>query len=639
MRKQIFLLCFCLLNHLLFAQSGVSKSIEKTISKAKDMSFQNIDSALFYAQQALHEAQKIDSPRLVFHAQRAIGLIYEDNNRLSDAQKHYASAVELAKTYLPADDQLTIFTDWAIVHKKLGQYKIAEEYHRLTIDLAEKTGNWEVVENGYHGLGTMYSMTSDFDKSLQSYLKSIEAAERWGNQKGIVLTCQNISNIHLKAKNYDLALKNIVKTYSLAQKLGDSVRLAAVLRVYGNIELAVGNLQNALLKHQAALNILENRGDKPKIAESYLAIANIYFEQKKYAESEAYFNRCAALQTFLPKYGYAAFYNKKGHFYAILNQDERAIADFKESLSKTDSSSFKEIARDNCMALANILQKQKRFEEALQYMKEANRLGEALFNEDKKKEMTDAQFKFETEKRDLQITAQNKQIENARLIRWLLGGGLLIMTALSFFSWRQMTAKQRAFDYAELLLKELHHRVKNNLQTITSIMRLQSRKVTDPSVSAIISESRSRLEAMSMIHQQLYRTDNVKIINIRFFIDDLIEKIKFTYSFENNPLDIQIDIENENLDVDMALPLGLILNELLTNSCKYAYPSVCKPKMYIRINKKHFYYADNGSGLPPNFDVEKSDSFGMHLIVTLAQQLRSKYRFYNDKGLVFEMIF
>ena len=170
-------------------------------------------------------------------------------------------------------------------------------------------------------------------------------------------------------------------------------------------------------------------------------------------------------------------------------------------------------------------------------------------------------------------------------------------------------------------------------------MRLQSRKVTDPSVSAIISESRSRLEAMSMIHQQLYRTDDVKIINIRFFLDDLIEKIKFTYCLNNSPLDVQIDIENENLDVDMALPLGLIINELLTNSCKYAYPSVSEPKMHIRIDKKHFYYADNGCGLPPNFEIEKSDSFGMHLIMTLAQQLRSKYRFYNDNGLVFEMAF
>ena len=93
-----------------------------------------------------------------------------------------------------------------------------------------------------------------------------------------------------------------------------------MLRIYGNIEIAVGNFQDALQKHRAALSILERRGDKPKIAESYLAIADIYFQQKKYAESEDYFNRCAALQTFLPNYGYTSFYNKKGHFYAVLNQ-------------------------------------------------------------------------------------------------------------------------------------------------------------------------------------------------------------------------------------------------------------------------------------------------------------------------------
>ena len=142
-----------------------------------------------------------------------------------------------------------------------------------------------------------------------------------------------------------------------------------------------------------------------------------------------------------------------------------------------------------------------------------------------------------------------------------------------------------------------------------------------------------------MIHQQLYREDHVKTINFKHFVGDLIEKLQFAYNFNDKPLTIELDIPHSELDVDTALPLGLIINELLTNSFKYAYPSVSEPKLIIKLTKQDFHYADNGNCSAASVEYANNQSFGLQLIHALSQQLRGKGRFFNDNGLVFELNF
>ena len=403
MNKTAFLLPFCLFAFKLPAQVVSSTDITTTLSKASALSFQNIDSALYFVNQAFAAAQSIDSPRLVFKVQQAMGRIYEDNNRLLEAQKAYQVALDIANTQLQAKEQFSIYTDWAIVHKKLGQYDIARQYHLLTVTRAEKLGNWATVEDGYHGLGTLYSMLSDFNQSIQYYHLSIQAAEKWGNKKGIVLTNQNISNIYLKAKNYEMALAQIEKTAKLATHLGDSVRIAAVLRIYGNINSAMNKLPEALEKHLIAKAIFEKKGDKSRLAESYLAIADLYFKMKDYSLAEAYFNQCIALKPFLQSYTYADYCHKLGIFFQAQQQSDKAIAAHKDCLKVTDTFGFKELARESHIALSDIFTQKKAFEKALIHLYAANKISDVLFEEDKHKNMTEAQFKFDTEKKDIEI--------------------------------------------------------------------------------------------------------------------------------------------------------------------------------------------------------------------------------------------
>jgi two-component sensor histidine kinase len=239
---------------------------------------------------------------------------------------------------------------------------------------------------------------------------------------------------------------------------------------------------------------------------------------------------------------------------------------------------------------------------------------------------------FDLEKKDAQIEKQKETIEQqSKIWRGLIAITLLMAVGILFLLYFARQSR-RAKEHNALLLKELNHRVKNNLQTVSSIMRLQARQIKDPMVKEVLNESQARLDALSLIHQQLYRTDDIENINLEKFIHDLIDKLLFTHDLMDKPFERNISIEKIPLSIDVALPLGLIINELLTNSFKYAYPSVSEAKLTIQLQKKKFHYADNGEGLPKNFSPEKTATFGTQLIISLSKQLRAKLKFYNLDG-------
>jgi two-component sensor histidine kinase len=239
---------------------------------------------------------------------------------------------------------------------------------------------------------------------------------------------------------------------------------------------------------------------------------------------------------------------------------------------------------------------------------------------------------FDLERKDTQIEKQQQEINQQKKIwRGLIAITMLMAVGILFLLYF-VRQSRRSKERNALLLKELNHRVKNNLQTVSSIMRLQARQIKDPAVKEVLHESQARLDALSLIHQQLYRTDDVENINLEKFIHDLIDKLLLTHDLMDKPFERDISIEKTPLSVDVALPLGLVINELLTNSFKYAYPSVSEAKLTIHLQKKKFHYADNGEGLPKDFTPEKTPTFGTQLIISLSKQLRAKLKFYNLGG-------
>ena len=191
----------------------------------------------------------------------------------------------------------------------------------------------------------------------------------------------------------------------------------------------------------------------------------------------------------------------------------------------------------------------------------------------------------------------------------------------------------------EVLLKEVHHRVKNNLQVISSILNLQSSYVKDQMTLDILRESQNRIKAMSFIHESLYRSDDFSFVNFSSYINSLSSNLVQTYIIKHANINLELDLVNVNLNLDQAIPCGLIINELVSNSIKYAFPLNRKGKIRIeltkKMNKMYLKVEDNGIGLPDNLDVENTDTLGLQLVYILISQLDGDIKVINKKGTRF----
>ena len=196
----------------------------------------------------------------------------------------------------------------------------------------------------------------------------------------------------------------------------------------------------------------------------------------------------------------------------------------------------------------------------------------------------------------------------------------------------------------ESLLKEIHHRVKNNMQVISSLLSLQSGYVTDPEALRTFEESQQRVQAMALIHEKLYLTQDLSKIDFAEYINDLATSIFATYSVNTEAVALKINADRAFLKVHSAIPCSLIINELVTNSIKYAFPNGKQGEIYIGFHKetdgKHILtIGDNGVGLPADLDIETADSLGLRLVNILVSQLEGSLEMNNDYGAEFKISF
>lgn len=195
----------------------------------------------------------------------------------------------------------------------------------------------------------------------------------------------------------------------------------------------------------------------------------------------------------------------------------------------------------------------------------------------------------------------------------------------------------------EVLLKEVHHRVKNNLQVISSILSLQSSFVQDDSTLEILQESQNRIKSMSYIHETLYRTTDFSSIEFTDYIRNIARNLVHTYSFTSGEVELRTEFDEIFLSLDQAIPSGLIINELVSNALKYAFEGVENPTLTIRIKEEKgkiiLLIADNGIGLPENFRYEEADSLGVQLVYTLVEQLDGTIEVQTEAGTRFLITF
>jgi len=201
---------------------------------------------------------------------------------------------------------------------------------------------------------------------------------------------------------------------------------------------------------------------------------------------------------------------------------------------------------------------------------------------------------------------------------------------------------RESLEQKETMLKEIHHRVKNNLQIVASFLSLQSRLINDKRIEQYFQESQNRIAAMALIHEQLYDAVDLSGIRLNSYLQDLIAQLVHTYGSQDRVVRTAVSAPDMPIPIERAVPLGLIVNELVTNSLVHGVSSLNKKegegRIELTITKKDDHHTlivrDNGPGLPEGFDISASGSLGLSLVETLAQQLNGKLTFKDGNGAV-----
>ena len=315
------------------------------------------------------------------------------------------------------------------------------------------------------------------------------------------------------------------------------------------------------------------------------------------------------------------------------------------------------------------------YHDAVRHLKEYSRLNDSIYNEKESKQIQEWDIAFNTEKKEknLQLLTKDKQVQELNLKKVMFTRSLIIASALLLlgllvtgYTLKQrhntklqrqqkeineqnqllkesLLAQQKLVEDKEWLVKEIHHRVKNNLQMIISLLNAQSEFLEHPSALTAIKESRERMQAVALIHQKLYQPVHGTLINMRDYIREMVDYLG--NSFANvKRVNFKLDVEDVSLDVSQAVPLGLILNEAITNAIKYAFPGDQRGTVYIL-----FWHAgkedlvleikDDGKGFPENFDFSNNNSLGLQLIQLFSEQLEGSLKFKSIEGVEISLTF
>jgi len=277
-------------------------------------------------------------------------------------------------------------------------------------------------------------------------------------------------------------------------------------------------------------------------------------------------------------------------------------------------------------------------------------LKDSLFNEEKDKAIVEATTRFETKKKQQKIDLLNAKNEVQKIkidqsrrqsifyISGMLGLGLLALVLFYAFQ-----IKRKSLAEKELLLKEIHHRVKNNLQVVTSLLNIQQRRINDPEAVEAIQESKNRVETMALIHKSLYQNNDLSNINSQDYIQQLVAYIFKTYSIDQNKIDYNLEVQNIKMDMDTLIPLGLILNELVNNAIKHAFSEKESGTISISMKEQNrkvmLQVSDNGTGMPDEQKLRNASSFGFKMVQAFVKKLNATLNILYENGTTLQIAF
>lgn len=527
---------------------------------------------------------------VVYHAEKALFYHLKGNDKKRIADTYRSLSIDYLNT---------------------GQLDKAQEVLFKAIDLYEELNDDAGLGSAYRTLGVQHRVMNDFEKSISYTNQAIPLLKKTENYSELAIAQFNLIISYGETGEFE-------KAYAATEYCLEIVRtkvpeeIFVPVRAYsyrGDVYIKAKDYENALKDYIAAWELCKEYIGEERCATYRTEIGHIYLLQENYEKAQEHllagvnaYDDKGQMGLIQPYLDLAETYIQGGDFQNALVYKDRAYNNSKNLLESK---------------IANI-----------------------------ESEMA---IKYETGKKDEALKSQAALIDqkNKTQVLFIVIASLLLIFLLSllyfFYKSKKATRIIRAKNAEnELLLKEIHHRVKNNLEMVKSLIALQSAQIEDPATKDAMIASQNRVQSMGIIHQKLYQGENLGSIEMKDYFINLSEGILDSFNAEER-VKIECAMDKLELDVDTAVPIGLIVNELLTNALKYAFPQQQQGFINISLEKDRdqnlkLEVKDNGVGKTAGL-APKGTGFGSQLVQLLTQQLNGKMREHSEKGTHVEFDF
>ncbi|TCD25630.1 hypothetical protein EZ456_15340 [Pedobacter psychrodurus] len=569
----------------------------------------------------------------------------------------------------------------ATLLKTMADFHLEEEKFDLSIKELEevialdKKFKLPDLPMAYDLLSAVYERTGELSKALNCALLSVKIAQ--SSHEEVLDTYLNRVGSAYEAMG---KAKESIAWYSKTLNGGNKKDPFRFITAY-----AITSQMIKLGEAKKALSILQKTWSEvgnPSSGHQYfmfLAFGECYAALKKYNLAKQYFDKLlddATLKTYSNPFQTSVFFSAS-EFYFAQNSYNMALLYAEKARENQISMTLPRQIRLNEI-LYKIDVSTHRPAEAIIHLQTFHKLRDSMLSQENLNTIERLKIEFQASQKENEneILRKKSQLQSQELnrIQWIKNAtvaGLAFLTIVLVLIYGRFRLKKKLHEtlvrkkaeldvaYAELeiniqqknklieekegLIKEVHHRVKNNLQLTMSLLNSQSYYLEDLSAIEAIKESQHRLKSIALIHQKLYQTENLATINIQPYIVELVEYLKESLN-DDKKIIFELDILNLELDISKAVPLGLIINEAITNICKYAFPNIHGGKVIINLKEcQEDYYQlfikDNGVGLAPDFDYEQSNTLGITLMKGLSAQIDGIFTMESKDGVSLSLTF
>ncbi|TWR29636.1 hypothetical protein FPZ43_07165 [Mucilaginibacter pallidiroseus] len=634
----------------------------------------NKDAAFVTANAVRNYATKAQLPKLLADAYMSLADFYSSEN------DDLAVRISYTEKAIPLYHLTGHVLDQAKALKMLGDYYHLQANNAKALILVEqslslfKSVGYKDLQGVYDLLGYLNARLGNDVQALKYGLLAVSTAEARSDTSMQLCTIYNrVAITYNGLKKYNEAFNYYQKALNVALLYKDKEAIQQIR--FNQIILLMSmhktkqslNYLQSIVSHYPPGNNTRWRITALSLFATIHMDLNHMTESRRYVDSLIYY-----FPEFGKEFGYAPFVNQPIiKFYYKTGQFKKAY----KYLVANDSMAR---ARNNLTTIAtNELMWSKidsangSYANALSHYQLYKAASDSLKNIDNKKQIMGLQYQFDIDNknRDILVLKQKAQLQQNRIdnemnVRNAVLGGLVLLMALSGLIYSRYNVKNKSnklltlqqieinrqnstllklVDEKEWLLKEIHHRVKNNLQIVISLLNTQSAYLENEDALEAIKNSQHRMQAMSLIHQKLYQSNDLGTIDMAVYIRELVEYLSENFSREKR-IAVKMDIAAIRLAVSQAVPLGLILNEAISNAIKYAFVNRLTGQIDICLkqisDEKHLLcIADDGIGLPPDFNADNLESLGMSLMRGLTEQLDGEFTLKNDTGVKVCIVF